>query len=72
MLDLELSGQPACGQPDVASQTTIPVYRTRYGRAVKNHPSDFFKGGGDEEQSLKLRYDVITSYDVIARTLFMM
>ena len=53
MLDLELSGQPACGQPDVASQTTIPVYRTRYGRAVKNHPSDFFKGGGDEELELK-------------------
>ena len=48
-----VSGQPACGQPDVASQTTIPVYRTRYGRAVKNHPSDFFKGGGDEELELK-------------------
>ena len=23
-----VSGQPACGQPDVASQTTLPVYRT--------------------------------------------
>ena len=29
------NGQPAREQPDVASQTTLPVYRTRYGRAVK-------------------------------------
>ena len=28
------NGQPASGQPDVASQTTLPVYRTRYGRAA--------------------------------------
>ena len=44
----QVSGQPASGQPDVASQTTLPVYRTRYGRAVKP-PKGFFKGGGDEE-----------------------
>ena len=30
-----VSGQPVSGQPDVASQTTLPVYRTQYGRAVK-------------------------------------
>ena len=46
------SGQPVSGQPNVASQATLPVYRTRYGRAVKP-PKRFFKGGGDEELELK-------------------
>ena len=30
-----VSGQPASRQPDVASQATLPAYRTQYGRAVK-------------------------------------